>query len=191
MARYRVEDVQGIGKPSRSARKRAVRAGQEMVLELAGMGAGILNQAPVSGEVKELLLEAARLKGSARKRLVKFAAKRLRQAGGEEALAAFLETIRQGRAARTRRFHRLEDLRRRLLDEAIEQRRLHEEAGLPWEERWDSDVLREIERDFAGADVEALRRLAYRFSLGRDRRHSREVFRLLQAALEPNGSTPG
>ncbi|MCI5220604.1 MAG: DUF615 domain-containing protein, partial [Candidatus Electrothrix sp. LOE2] len=75
---------------SRSEQKRRAKQVEKLVVELAALPAGLLGELPVDEEVRLLFREIAGLKGSSRKRQIKYITKLLRDAPTEE-LYAFLE----------------------------------------------------------------------------------------------------
>jgi hypothetical protein len=51
-------------------------------------------------------------------------------------------------------------------------------------ESWPSEVVNDITLELPKIDSNALTRLAFLFAMTRSKRHSREIFRMLQAARE-------
>ncbi len=168
---------------SRSEQKRRIKQLEKFVHELVQQPPGVIRDLPCDTEVRDLLLEAVALKGGARKRQLKYITKLLRSTPVEP-LYDFMSRRRGSKLREDRAFHELEYMRDTLLSEAVEQYRLHREQQVQWEEHWDSQAIRDIEARLPGIDTRALARLGYQFALTRNRRHSREVFRLLRAAHE-------
>lgn len=168
---------------SRSERKRQLRRVEELVHELAGLPAGVIGLIPGSGEVRRQLREAAGMKGGARKRQIKYIARLLRDEPLEE-IYAFLSG-RSGAALQEKKeFHELELYRDSLLNEAIEAHRNAGSNGEEAGEEWPGRVIDEISAALPGIDRKSLRRLASLYARTRNRKYSRELFRLLRAAQE-------
>lgn len=168
---------------SRSEQKRRIRELEKLVRELVAMPAPVLSSLPAPEEVTALIREAATMKGGARKRQIKYITKLLRKEPLEE-LYTFVSGRRGAALEEKRALHELEYLRDALLNEALEQERLHRRRHLEWEEDWPSRVAGEIGKRFPGLDTRVLTRLAWLYTRGRNRRHGREIFRLLRAARE-------
>ncbi len=168
-------------KLSRSEQKRRIRELEKLVMELVAMPAPVLASLPAPEEVIGLIRDAAAMKGGARKRQIKYITRRLRNEPVEE-LYSFVSRRRGAALEEKRVQHELEYLRDALLNEALEQQRLHQDRQLEWEEDWSSRVVEEIGNRFPGVDTRALSRLAWLYAGTRNRRHSREIFRMLRAA---------
>jgi len=170
---------------SRSEQKRRIKRLEEMVIEIAGLSAGDIAKLPCSGEVRQLFHEAASMKGGARKRQLKYITKLLREEPVDE-LYTFV-TNRKGAALQeTKEFHELEFYRDALLNEAIGLNEDEEEHGTGLGEEWPSRVVDEIFEVLPDIDRQALLRLSASFARTRNRRYSRELFRLLRAAHDQN-----
>jgi len=170
-------------KLSRSEQKRRIRELERLVMELVAMPVPVLASLPAPEEIIDLIRDAAAMQGGARKRQVKYITRRLRNEPVEE-LYGFV-TRRRGAALEEKRaLHELEYLRDALLNEALEQQRLHQDQEPGWEEDWPSRVAEEIGKRFPAVDTRALTRLAWLYAGTRNRRHGREIFRMLRAARE-------
>ncbi|MGW8161376.1 MAG: DarP family protein [Desulfobulbales bacterium] len=168
---------------SRSEQKRRLKRLEELVKELAGLPASIISQIPCSDAIRALFHEASMMKGGARKRQIKYITKLFKEEPVEE-IYAFL-TKRKGAALKQKKeFHELELYRDTLLTEAIEWYRNAEENREEPEEDWPSLVIGEISSELPGVDRKALVRLASYYARTRNRKYSRELFRLLRAAYE-------
>jgi ribosome-associated protein len=168
---------------SRSEQKRRIQQLGSLVEELSGLGNEVIRQLPCSQEVRELLLGVQELKAGARKRQLKYITKLLRTEDTGPLYQFFKE--KKGSSLQQKKlFHELEHLRDQLLNEALEQKEQCEMYGEVWDENWSSRILLSIEKKYPEVDLTALRRLAFLFARSRERKHSREVFRLLRAAQE-------
>lgn len=168
---------------SRSEQKRRIKQVEQLVEEVADLPATIIAKIPASGEVRELFLETAGMKGGARKRQVKYITKLLKNEPLEE-LYTFLSS-RMGAALEEKKaFHELEFYRDALLNEIIELHREAEEDGLDQNEEQSSRVAVEIAGKLPGIDTQALTSLAWLYARTRNRKYSREIFRQLRSAHE-------
>jgi ribosome-associated protein len=171
---------------SRTEQKRRVKELEVLVAELVSMPPHVLRQVPCAGELIEHMLEAGKLQGGARKRLIKYVTKMLRQ-GAVDELYAFVSARRGKALVAKKQFHELEYLRNALIDEALHQHKVCEAQFEPFDEDWPSLVIESIGQQLPTADTAALKRLAHLFARTRNPRHSREIFRQLRAAQEQMG----
>jgi ribosome-associated protein len=163
--------------------KRSEKNEEKLVVELVALPAGLLGKLPVDKEVQQLLQEVADLKGGSRKRQIKYITKLLRDVPTED-LYAFLEKRKGTVLHKEKQTHELEYLRDILLEEAIVTRREAKAEHLDLTEDWSSAVVEDIAEELPSVDQHELHRLAFFFAMGRNKQHSREIFRLLQAAQE-------
>lgn len=170
-------------KLSRSEQKRRIKQVEKLVEELAVLPAGLLNELPVEEEIQELFLEVAGLKGGSRKRQIKYITKLLRDEPNEE-LYAFLEKRKGTALQKKKQFHEVEYLRDILVEEAIVARRAAKAEHMDLTEDWSSKVVKDIIAELPTVDQHELHRLSFLFAMSRNKQHSREIFRLLQAAQE-------
>jgi ribosome-associated protein len=170
---------------SRSERKRRSKQLEKLVMELGHQSIPLIDALPCDEEIRDLLRQASSLKGGARKRQIKYVTKLLRNDPENiDALFAFMAG-RQGTALQDKReFHEIEYIRDSLLNEALEQRRRALENHGELEENWSSRIVQEVGRQFPGIDQVLLTRLSWLFARTRNRKHSREIFRILRAAHE-------
>jgi len=169
---------------SRSEQKRRIKQLAKLVLELVRLPPGMIDRLPVREEVRQLIRETGGLKSGARKRQLKYITKLLRSEP-VEALYDVLSAQRGGELLRKKQFHEIEYLRDILVEEAITARRLAQEERRGFEEGWQSEVVREtIVAQFPDIDQQEITRLAFLFALTRNKKHSREIFRVFQAAGE-------
>ncbi len=152
---------------SRSAKKRAARAVEELAARLLNLAEADLRRLPLTGEIARELALARSIKAhGARKRQLKFLAGLLRndEAGRQQA-ESFVRDL-EGRQRRdAEAFHRMEALRDALCDGS------RREA-----------TLKEIETTLSGVDSGRLRRLAESVENTQDKRAFREIFRRLREA---------
>lgn len=166
---------------SRSEQKRRMRQLEQLVDALVALPSQVQAQLPCSEEIISQMQAANTMKGGARKRQIKYLTKQLK---GLDTLADLYSLVsqHQGKAlAAQKERHLLEQYRNALIDEALEASR-QEHGDADWSEQWESETLRKLVVQMPQMDEAALRRLAYLFAQTHNPRHSREIFRVLQAA---------
>lgn len=168
---------------SRSEQKRRIKQLEKLVVELVKLPPSLLDELPSVEDVRELAKEVQGLKGGARKRQIKYITKLLRQEPVEP-LYDFLAKRKGNALLHNKQFHEIEYLRDVLVEEAIVVRRRAREIHQDLEEDWQSTVVQDIALELPSIDRQALTRLAFLFAMTRSKKHSREIFRLLQAARE-------
>ncbi len=168
---------------SRTEQKRRIKEVEKLVKGLVELPEQQLKKLPCDSEVIELFKEISALKGGSRKRQIKYITKILKNEPLED-LYNFIAQ-RKGKALQQKKqFHELEYLREALLDEAIEDRKILRSEQQELSETWSSEMVTEIETIFPAIDTVALKRISAIFARTRQLRHSREIFRILQAAQE-------
>ncbi len=162
-----MDDYPQQEQPSRSAKKRAAKAVEELAERLMNLADADFRRLPLSGEIRRELEEARRIKAhSARKRQLKHLAGLLRRDDeSRQEVEGFLILLDLGRHQDAEHFHRLEELREQLCDPD------RREAALA-----------EADRTLSGLDLAKVRRLAEAAQGGTDKRAFRELFRLLRRA---------
>ncbi len=164
------EDEESERAPSRSAKKRAAKAVEELAKELAELSDAAFAKLPLDAELREEVKLARQTKAhGARKRQIQHLAGVLRrQEAATEGLRAHLDGLNQVHYREQQAFHALEQLRDRLCDL----------AECP-------AALEEVRRSLPTVDTAALARLAKAVHQSRDKRAAREIFRLLRDARQP------
>ncbi len=168
---------------SRSEQKRRIKQLEGLVVELVELPERQQKQLPVDEETREYIVEVRGLKGGARKRQIKYITKLLRR-DPVEPLYEFLAKRRGSELLQKKQFHEIEYLRDILIEEAIVARREAKQMQQELAEDWQSEVVADISEELPAVDTKELTRLACLFSMTRSKRHSREIFRMLQAAGE-------
>ena len=168
---------------SRSEQKRRIKQLEKLVIQLVELPESQQKTLPLAGEMLQYIMEVRSLRGGARKRQIKYITKLLRSEP-VDVLYEFV-TRKQGSAlSKMKQFHEIEYLRDILIEEAIVARRKAKEMQEELSENWPSEVVSDISLELPEIDEKALRRLAFLFAMTRSKKHSREIFRLLQAARE-------
>ncbi len=177
-------------KLSKSEKKRRAKGIEQLVIELAALPLGEIVSLPCDQEVRDEIASAKNLKGGARKRLLKYATKLLRDKSVEE-LYDFLAHKKGSMLKEKRVFQELEHFRNLLLTEAVqlyEERRqsnggyLNENDSVEF--LHDSMTLRTIVNHLPDVDEALLKNTAIQFAKTRSRKFSRELFRIMKAATE-------
>lgn len=183
MARNRDEAGGRAMQTSRSEQKRRIKDLERLVAELVTLPPQALRQAPLPDVFKQLLMEAAKLKGSVRQRQVKYLTK-LAQEHPVDELYALVGRHRGSNLAAQKQLHTLEFYRDALIDEALEHQRLCTLNDIEWTENWASGTVSELQGLLPDIDALTLSRLAYLFVRTRNPRYSREIFRYLRSVHE-------
>ncbi len=168
---------------SRSEQKRRIKQLEELVKELVKLPPGLLDQAPLPDEARELALEVAGLKGGARKRQIKYITKLLRREPVDP-LYEFLTRRKGTELLKKKKFHEVEYWRDSLIEESIAAHKVAKASREQLSEDWQSSVVQAIVEELPRVDRIELTRLSCFFARSRNPKHSREIFRLLQAAQE-------
>lgn len=168
---------------SRSEQKRQIRRLEELVTELAGLPSGTINRIPCGEALRELIRGAASMKGGARKRQIKYITKLLREEPMEE-IYAFVTGIRGSALQERKEFHEVEQYRDSILNEAVAAYRKAGDDRGEGEEEWGGPAVDEVCTALPGVDRKELSRLGLLYARTRNRKYSRELFRILRAAHE-------
>ena len=168
---------------SRSEQKRRVKEIERLVAALVTLPSHVLEQAPVSEDVKQALLETANLRGSVRQRQVKYLTKLVQEYPLEE-IYALVSQHRGSELREQQQFQAMEFYRNALINEAVEQQEACRDSGDDWREDWSSTTVMELRRELPEIDPLTLSRLSYLFARTRNPRYSREIFRYLRSMQE-------
>lgn len=168
---------------SRSEQKRRIKQLEKLVIQLVELPEKQQRELPLAEDIVEYIKEVRGLKGGARKRQVKYITKLLRSESVEP-VYDYLAKQQGSSLLQKKQFHEIEYLRDILIEEAIAARRLAKETQEELSENWPSRVVSDITMELPEVDSKELTRLAFLFAMTRSKRHSREIFRMLQAARE-------
>jgi len=169
---------------SKSEKKRRSKAVELLVEELAGLTDRDLAALPCTEELRLELAATRKLKGGSRKRQIKYMAKMLRMTDHDE-LFSFLQEHKGSHLKRNREFHELEHLRDAIINEAIDICAQELQDGENWDEPdWESVAVRLAIQNFPDVDAAELKKAAWYFARTRKLQYSREIFRMLRAAME-------
>ena len=174
---------------SKSEKKRRAKSIEQLVYELASLPNRVIGTLPCNQEIQEEIRSAKNLKGGAKKRQLKYATKLLRDKPVEE-LYNFLAQKKGSFLKKNREFHELEHLRDNLINEAVQQYDdMIQNDGYINENKqfgfsWESDALDNIVYHFPNVDQTLLKNTSIKFAKTRNKKFSRELFRILRAAHE-------
>jgi len=174
---------------SKSERKRRAKGMEQLVHELASLPEREIVALPCDQEIQEEIRSAKNLKGGAKKRQLKYATKLLRDQPVEE-LYDFLAQKKGSLLKKNREFHELEHFRNLLINEAVQQ---YEEVidnngyineNKPADFFSESVALEAIVDYLPDIDKALLKNTAIQYARTRNRKFSRELFRIVKAAFE-------
>lgn len=166
------DDLSNQAPPSRSAKKRAAKAIEELAATLVTLAEADYRRLPLSEDIAEELEQARAIKShGARKRQLKHLAGVLRQdEESRERIETFMADLERGQRQNTAGFHRLEELREGLCDPVR-----------------CAETLAEIEETLPDVDTSKIHRLAKSVQNSADKRAFREIFRMLREAEPTQG----
>ena len=156
---------------------------EQLARELVELSPAEIAKLECDEEIREDIREAGRLKGGARKRLIKYITKVLRQENCEP-LLDFLKERKGSRLKSKRDFHELEQLRDDIISDTIQAEREARAFDENLAQDWLAPTVLIAEEKFPGLDRQAIMKSARRYSRTRKVAHSREIFRALKAAAE-------
>lgn len=180
---------------SRSEKKRRAKSIEHLVIELAALPQTELENLPCDEEIRNEIASAKTLKGGAKKRQLKYVTKLLRDKPVEE-LYDFLAEKKGSTLKRNQEFHKLEHLRNLLINEAIQSyedskyRDGYLNDNEPEEFLEESETIGMITAQLPFVDQVSLKNIARQFARTRNRKFSRELFRIMKAALEKGQFAP-
>ena len=162
---------------------------EQLVHELASLPERVIGTLPCDQEIREEISSVKNMKAGAKKRQLKYATKLLRNKPVEE-LYDFLALKKGSLLKKNREFHELEHFRNLLINETV---KLYENVmnndGY-MKEHEPLDLLREsaaldaIVDYLPDIDKALLKNTAIQYARTRNRKFSRELFRILKAAFE-------
>ncbi len=170
-------------KPSRSELKRQAKHAETLAQELTALSANDIAKLPLDKLLKEEILAAQGLKGGSKKRLTKYIAKELRNMNTEPVLL-HLEERKGSKLKKNQEFHELERLRDAIINETLSAFEFARDNNDPLPPNWTSPSLSAAGENLPGIDSTAIQSSANQFARTRKPAQSRQIFRLLQAALE-------
>lgn len=174
---------------SKSEKKRRAKGIEQLVSELAVLPLGEIVSLPCDQMIRDEIVSVKNLKGGARKRQLKYITKLLRDTSVDE-LYYFLAQKKGSTLKKKREFQELEHLRNLLISEALQlyEDRTHENGYFNENETvefsHDNKTLRSIVEFLPEVDEFLLKKTAIEFAKTRNRKFSRELFRIMRGAME-------
>lgn len=174
---------------SKSALKRRAKGIEALVTELASLSQREIASLPCDQDLQHEIALAKNLKGGARKRQLKHATKLLRTRSAEE-LYDFMARKKGSLLQAKREFQELEHFRNLLISEAIQRVDAQVDPedfadGQGLSEALDnSEIVRTIVTRLPEIDSAQLKNTAIQFARTRNRKFSRELFRIMKAAAD-------
>lgn len=174
---------------SKSEKKRRAKGIEELVSELAALPPGEIRSLPCEQEIRDEIGAARNLKGGSRKRQIKYATKLLRGKPVDE-LYDLLARKKGSMLKEKREFQQLEHFRNLLLSEAVQlyEEKMHCDGYVndnePVEFLHDTEAIQSIVNQLPDVNQAQLKNTAMQFARTRNRKFSRELFRIIKAAAE-------
>jgi len=168
---------------SRSEQKRRAKSLEDLASELVALSANEIKRLPCDDFLRQEIRNTSDMKAGSRKRQIKYIAKQIRQADFEP-LFNFLAEQKGSKLKQNKTFHELERLRDDIMTEAIEAQREAEGRNERLDSTWESHLIDVATSQFPGFDQIAAKNAAIKFARSRKPAFSREVFRLLKAAMD-------
>ncbi len=167
---------------SKSAQKRRFKQEEAAAEEIALLSEKDLKSFPGSEDVKGEIRNCRGIKGGARKRQIKYLAKVMRQGSVDDILDYLAE--KKGSRLKIDKVHQeAERLRDVIINEALDDQQESLQAGIQWEPNWEGEEI-DIVLQRYDINENELRKSVYQYVRTRIHGHSREVFRILKAAVE-------
>ena len=174
---------------SKSEKKRRAKGLEQLVNELASLSDRDIKILPCDQEIQDEIRSARNLKGGAKKRQLKYATKLLREQPVDD-LYDFLTQKKGSALKKNREFHELEHLRNLLITESVKlyDDGMNNDGYISEMEPIDllrqSVALKAIAERLPEIDKTLLKNTAMQFARSRNKKFSRELFRILKAAHE-------
>ena len=174
---------------SKSEKKRRAKGIEQLVNELASLSDRDIKTLPCDQEIQDEIRSARNLKGGAKKRQLKYATKLLREQPVDD-LYDFLARKKGSHLKKNREFHELEHFRNLLITETVEfyDDLMNNDGYLSEMEPLDvlneSAALDAIMDHLPDIDKVLLKNTAIQYARTRNKKFSRELFRILKAAHE-------
>ena len=169
---------------SRSEKKRRAKHLESLVKELASCSAAVIKKLPCDDFVKEELLHVIKIKGGAKNRQIKYITKYLRKNNNADALFDYVTAQKGSKLKENATFHELEKFRDDIISDVLvaEEQAFHNNETIG--EDWPSMALDIVKKRFPALDEMDIRRAATSFAKSHKINYTREIFRLLRAAME-------
>lgn len=169
---------------SRSEKKRRAKHLESLVKELATCSATVIKKLPCDDFVKEELLHVITISGGAKNRQIKYITKYLRKQDDTDALFDYITEQKGSKLKENAAFHELEKYRDDIISDVLVAKEQAFHLREPISENWPSMALDIVAKRFPSLDVMDIRRAATHFAKNHRVTYTREIFRILRAAME-------
>lgn len=169
---------------SRSEKKRRAKQLESLVKELATCSAAVIKKLPCDDFVREELLHVITITGGAKNRQIKYITKYLRKNDNSDALFDYMTEQKGSKIKANATFHELEKYRDDIISDVLVAKEQAFHLGEPVGENWPSMALDIVKDRFPDLDIMDVRRAANHFAKNHRVTYTREIFRLLRAAME-------
>ncbi len=169
---------------SRSEKKRRAKNIEALVKELATCSAAVIKKLPCDDFVKEELLQVITIKGGAKNRQIKYITKYLRKNDNADELFDYVTEKKGSKLKENGTFHELEKYRDDIISDVLVAKEKAFHNNEPITEEWPSMALDIVKDRFPDLDVMDIRRAATHFAKNHRVTYTREIFRILRAAME-------
>lgn len=169
---------------SRSEKKRRAKHIESLVKELATCSATVIKKLPCDDFVREELLHVITISGGAKNRQIKYITKYLRKNDNADDLFDFVSEKKGSKLQENAAFHELEKYRDDIISDVLLAKEEAFHLGEPIGEDWPSMALDIVKDRFPSLDVMDVRRAATHFAKNHRVTYTREIFRILRAAME-------
>lgn len=157
---------------------------ESLVKELSTCSATVIKKLPCDDFVKEELLHVITISGGAKNRQIKYITKYLRKNDNADALFDYVTEKKGSKIKENATFHELERYRDDIISDVLVAKEKAFHLGEPISEDWPSMALEIVKDRFPSLDIMDVRRAANHFAKNHRVTYTREIFRLLRAAME-------
>ena len=170
-------------KISRSEQKRQFKKIESLARELTELSSQPLQEAPITEELRAEINLYARTKAGARKRQLKYIAKLLKQENINK-IHLYLQERSGSKLEEDWLHHQTERLRDAVVNEALGAYDEYRANQQEWDLAWKSESIEALLKQLPEIDEHELRRSAHHYARIRNKKHYRELFRIIKAATE-------
>ena len=168
---------------SKSEKKRRAKNIEKLAHELVSLSPAEIKNLPCDGWLQQEILDAAKMKSGAKKRQIKYITKKLRSLDSSP-LFEFMSEQKGSQLKDKKEFHELERLRDSIIDDVLTADQQAKEGNREIDPNYPSAAIDAAKENIALLDGDDIRRSALRYAKTRKTTYSREIFRVLKAAVE-------
>ena len=170
-------------KLSRSEQKRQFKKLESLAKELSELPDQQLQKVSISEDLQDEIALLKKTKAGAKKRQLKYITKLLQYEAIDD-LFRHLQETKGSKLDEDRLHHEAERWRDAIVNDAIQAFEDYRAIQLEWDLGWESPALDNILTQLPEIDAHEIRRSAHQYARIRNKRHYRELFRIIKAALE-------